>query len=327
MNKEKMNLILDKIKEYNKIIICRHKRPDGDCVGASYGLKKLIVDTFKDKEVKVIADDKAEYLSFLGNDDDAMPEDYYKDALIIVVDTSDTNRISNKYYDKGSFIVRIDHHIDNNPYGDISWVEEEKSSVCEMIAEFYSLFKDELVLSKDAATCIYTGIITDSGRFRFNSTNGDTLRNASVLLDANIDTDTIYANLYLKNFNYLKLQADIFKKIKMTESGVAYIYINKRMQRKHNLTSDEASNLISCLDSIKGSLIWIAFIDNTNDDSIRVRLRSRFLSINNIAEHYNGGGHAQASGAIIHTKKEMLSIVSEANEQLKQFKENNTEWL
>lgn len=326
MGKEVLNQILQKIKDYQKIIITRHVRPDGDCVGSTLGLKYLLQETFKDKDIRVINEDYVEYLKFLGEEDQQVDKTFYQDALVIVVDTATDSRVSNKLFKEGKEIIKIDHHIETCPYGDINWVEEEKSAAAEMIAELYNNFKDQLVMNKKAATAIYTGIITDTGRFRFASVNGDTLRNASILLDQNIDTQKLFAQLYLKDFNYYKLQGKIFKDIKITENGVAYVYITNKIKKKYKLSMDDASSLISMIDSIKGSIIWVAFIDN-DDKTIRVRLRSRFAEINKIAEKYRGGGHAQASGAVLHHKKEIKEILADLDQEIKNYKENNQDWL
>ena len=194
-----------------------------------------------------------------------------------------------------------------------------------MIAAFYDTFKSELKIDKEAATYIYAGMVTDSGRFRFRSVSGETMRLAGMLLDIGIDTDTLYANLYMKEFNNFKFESYVYKKMKRSESGVAYIFVDRRMQKKFNLSTEDASASVSYLDSIKNSLIWLAFIET--DNGIRVRLRSRFVTINQLAEKYSGGGHACAAGATVHSKKEMKQLISEADAILKQYKSEHEGWL
>ena len=326
MNIENMRQILDKIKEYQRIIIFRHKRPDGDAVGSTKGLREILRLTYPEKEVLLLNADYSDYVSFLGDEDAPVADDYYATALGIVIDTATSDRISNPKYALCREVVRIDHHIDNNPYTEISWVEEHKSSSCEMIAEFYYTFRDELKINKQAAEYIFTGIVTDSGRFRFRSVSGDTMRLAGMLLDIGIDTDTIYAHLYMKNFDELKFQSYILGRIKRTENGVAYLFVDKKMQEKFGMTQEQASATVSHMDSIKDSLIWLAFIE-CDDGSIRVRLRSRFVTINKLAERYGGGGHACASGATVYSKKEMKALLGEADVILRDYKANNEGWL
>ena len=318
--------ILDKIKEYDRIVISRHIRPDGDAVGSTQGLAGMLRLSFPEKDIRVINSDHSDYVSFLGDEDGEADDAFYSDALVIVLDTATPDRVSNKKYTLGREKVKIDHHIDIKPYGDISWVEEERSSVCEMIADFYLTFRDVLKLDVTAATCIYTGMVTDSGRFRFRSVTGETLRCAAALLDMGIDTDTLYARLYLEDFDYLKFKAYVYLNMKMTEHGVAYIYVDNEMRERFSLTDEEASNTVSCLDSIKDSIIWIAFIDN-RDGTIRVRLRSRFVTINKLAEKYRGGGHDCASGATLYSADEIDALLRDADALIREFKETNEGWL
>ena len=327
MNRQVKENILNKIKEYDSIMIFRHVRPDGDCMGASKGLKEIIKSTFPEKKVYIIDDQHSDYLAFMGEDDSEMPDEVYAESLAIVVDSGNIERISNQKFSLCKELIKIDHHIDISHYGDFSWVEDERSSACEMIVDFYNTFKDELVLSKKAATHLYTGMVTDSGRFRFSSVSGETMRLAGLLLDKGIDTDMLYANLYLEDYDYFKFKAHIYNIMKRTENGVAYLYVSREMQDEFNLTSEAASNTVSMMDSIKGSICWLAFIENQNDDSIRVRLRSRFMPINTLAEEYRGGGHACASGATVYNMDEVNAMIQKADAMVKEYKQTHEEWL
>ena len=325
MNIDKMTTILGKIKEYKRIIIFRHKRPDGDAVGSTKGLKRILELTYPEKEIYLQNSDYAEYVKFLGAEDEPISEELYADALGIVIDTATAERISNRKFSLCREVLKIDHHIPIQSYGTHEWVEEERSSACEMIAAFYEAFKDELKIDTEAATYIYAGMVTDSGRFRFRSVSGDTMRLAGMLLDLGIDTDTLYANLYMKEFKSFKFESYVYKRMKITENGVVYIYVNRPMQKKFNLSLEDASASVSYMDSIKDSLIWLAFIET--DDGIRVRLRSRFVTINKLAEKYGGGGHACASGATVHSTKEMRELIKDADELLCKYKSEHEGWL
>ena len=324
--KDEMKKILDKIEEYDKIILFRHFRPDGDAIGSTKGLREILRLSYPDKTILLINNDQSDYLAFLGGEDEPIEDEAYSDALGIVLDTATPDRISNKKYELCRELVKFDHHINVNPYGDYIWVEEEKSSTCEMVVEFYLAFRDRLKINSAAAAYLYTGMVTDSGRFRFRSVSGDTMRCAGALLDVGIDTDILYAHLYLQDFSDLKFKAEVYKKMKITENGVAYFYVTEAMQKKLNLSSEQASAAVSYLDSIKGSLIWIAFIEN-GDGSTRVRLRSRFVTINKLAEKYRGGGHDCASGATVYNRKEANALIREADALLKEYKETNDNWL
>lgn len=325
-NMEIKQAILAKIKEYNRIIITRHFRPDGDAIGSTKGLARMLKLNFPQKEILVLNEDSSDYLAFLGGEDAPIEDEKYADALVIVLDTATPNRISNKKYNLGKEVIKIDHHIvGDNQYGDINWVEEERSSLCEMIVDFWRSF-DELQLDTAGATYLFTGMVTDSGRFRFSSVNGETMRNAGALMDLGINTEWIYANLNLDEFDVFKFEAYVYKKMKITQNGVAYIYVDKAMQRKFHLTNEQASNVVSYLDGIKGAIAWLAFIDNA-DGTIRVRLRSRFMTINTLAEQFRGGGHDKACGATLHSKKEIKQMLAIADNMVQDYKQNNEGWL
>ncbi len=318
--------VLETIKKYDRIIIFRHFRPDGDAVGSTKGLQKILQLSFPEKEIVLQNCDFSDYMSFLGAEEPIMDDDFYADALGIVLDTATTARISNQKFNLCKFLIKIDHHIPVEDYGNINWVEEERCSTCELITAFYDLMKDELKIDADAATYLYAGLVTDSGRFRFRSVSGDSLRLAGILLDQGVDTDHLYANLYMKNFEEFKFHGYVLNNIKITENGVAHIYIDTNTMEEYALSFEQASACVSYMDSIRGSLIWVAFINSGNGD-IRVRLRSRFVTINDIAKRYEGGGHDCAAGATVHSIEQMNELLSEADALLKNYKETNEGWL
>ena len=322
---EIMTTILDKIKEYNKIIIFRHFRPDGDATGSTKGLQRILQLTYPEKTILLQNNDFSDYLAFLGGEDAPISDEEYADALGLVLDTGTAKRVSNQKFTLCREVIKIDHHIPIETYGDYQWVEEERSSTCEMIAHFYDTFSDELKIDTEAATYIYAGMVTDSGRFRFRDVSAETMRLAGVMLKNNINTDILFANLYMKDFKEFKFEAYAHKKMKMTKNGVVSLFVSKAMQKKFGLSSEQASASVSFMDSIKGSLIWVAFIEGEKD--IRVRLRSRFVTISDLAEEYRGGGHACAAGATLISKSEMKELLAKADKLLGEYKANNEGWL
>ncbi|MCH5152772.1 MAG: bifunctional oligoribonuclease/PAP phosphatase NrnA [Clostridiales bacterium] len=321
-----MTEILNKIKSYDKIIVTRHVRPDGDAIGSSRGLAAMLKLSFPNKKIYVQTEDSSDYLAFLGPDDAPLDDSEYADALLIVTDTATPDRISNKRYELAKEIIKIDHHINIKPYGAVAWVEDWRSSTCEMIAYFYETFKNELKLDKEAATYIFTGLVTDSGRFRYEATTGDTLRIGGMLIDFGIDTETLYAHLYLEEYSQLKFQAYVLEHMQITEHGVVYLHVDSKMQKKFHLTSEQASEAVSYLKYIKGCIAWLAFIDMP-DGTIRVRLRSRFMFINTLAEKYNGGGHQCTCGATLYKKADIAKLLADADAMVAEYKNTHEGWL
>ena len=328
MNCNRMEQILNKIKEYDRIMLFRHIRGDGDSVGSTKGLKEIIRLTWPEKEVYLIDDDMPEYLSFLGPDDLPVDDELYRDVLGIVLDTAAQDRISNPRYALCRELIKIDHHLPVEDYGNLAWVDVNRSSCCEMIAELYRTFSHELIMDSTAATYLYAGLVTDSGRFRYNSVSGDTMRAAATLLDIGVDTDTLFAHLYLESFDSLKFTSAVYERMKITEHGVAYLYINQAMQKEFDLSLEQAGACVKHMESIRGCLCWTVFLE-TGDPSrpIRARMRSRFVPINSIAEQYRGGGHAFACGATVYSTEEMEELLRITDAHVKAYKESHDGWL
>ena len=328
MNREIKTQILNKIKSYNRIVIFRHTRSDGDCVGAAAGLQQIIRCSWPQKQVYLAGTEIAAQLQFLGAEDTILPPEAYGDALGIVVDTSTEDRISCKQYRLCNELIKIDHHIAVDDYAGLCWVEEDRASCCEMIVDFYRTFEAELKLDKQAAMCLYTGMVTDTGRFKYAAVNAETMRCAAVLLDTGFDTEALFAHLYLKEAEDLRFTSRVYEKMQQTEHGVAYIFVDRAMQELFCLTVDQAGSCIDDLDSIRGCIAWIAFIETGDaQGSIRVRLRSRFVHVNTIAEKYHGGGHACASGATVYSHAEMQHLLRDADRHIKEYKETHEDWL
>ncbi len=314
--------IIKTIEEHDTIIIARHVRPDGDCIGSSFGLRDILIASYPNKKIYSVGDGVPEYLSFLG-EEDQISEDIYQDSLVIVVDTATQNRIANQYYKNAKTLIKIDHHIPVEDYGCINYVREDFPACCQIIVDLVKTFEDKLILTQRAAKCLYTGLVTDTGRFRFRSVNADTMLSAAELLNKNIDTENIYTHLNVKSAESYKIQGYIYQNFKLTENGVAYAFITKKLMKKFGATVEDASNLVNCLDSIKGSLLWVLFVEYDNE--IRVRIRSRYIPVVEIGEQFNGGGHANACGATLNKAKDIKTLLDMADKKLEQFKKENEE--
>lgn len=315
-------LIIDEIEKYETIIIVRHDRPDGDCIGSSFGLRDILIASYPNKKIYSVGDGVPGYLSFLGEEDE-ISEEMYEESLVIAVDTATSDRIANKYYSKAKFLIKIDHHIPVDDYGDINYVCQDYPACCQIIIDLVNSFKEKLILTKRAALCLYTGLVTDTGRFRYRSVNATTMRLAADILDRHIDTEYMYTHLNVKSAESYKLQGFVYQNFKLTDNKVAYCYITKKIMKKFGASVEDASNLVNCLDSIKDSLIWILFVEY--DDEIRVRIRSRYIPVVEIGEAFHGGGHANACGATVKSTKEMKQLLMMADKKLQEFKNNNKE--
>lgn len=310
--------IIDKIEEYDTIIIHRHVRPDGDAIGSALGLREIIKTNWPDKKVYAVGEKLPEYLKFVGKQDE-IDDKEYDGALMIVVDTATSDRISLNKMDLAKEVIKIDHHIVTDNYGSINLVRENYGSCSLVITELCDSMK--LNISASAARYLYLAVVTDTGRFKYKEVDGTALRLASILLDKGIDTEEIYSNLYSKDKETYRLQAYVYQNIKYSENGVAYMFMTKRIMKRFKVNVEDASNCVNLMDSIKGSLIWILFIEH--DDEIRIRFRSRFVPCVGIANKFYGGGHENAAGGRILNKKEIKKVILEADQVLKEYKANN----
>lgn len=326
-NLDVMQRILGKIAEYDRIFLFRHLNPDGDCVGSTRGLKHIIEDSFAGKQVYIV-DDAWNHTPYLGTDTESVDEAMYEGALGIVLDTATCERISNPMYSRCKELIKIDHHLGKHHYGDISWVEEERSSLCEMIVVFYHTFREKLHLSKLAASCLYLGMVTDSGRFKYSGVTGDTLRCAALLLDAGVDQKWMMTNINSRDIASSRFKAYVYGNLNATENGVLHIYIDEKTQEEYNLSFESACTCVSMMDDIRDYLCWIAFIeDPAEKGKIRVRVRSRFVVSEPISCKYGGGGHDNASGMTLRDRALVDQVLCEADELVKNYKQTHEGWL
>ncbi len=319
---ELKQMILEKIRSFETIIVSRHSRPDGDAVGSTMGFAEILRTSFPEKRIFLDNEDYSDFVAFLGDEGPHPKDEDYKGALVIALDTANIERVSNARVKNGACLIKIDHHIDTRPYGDISWVEDDRSAACEMVVDLCMTYPDVLKLNKKSATALYTGMVTDSGRFKYDGTDARSLRAAAFLLEQGIDIQKIYANLYMDDYSLLLFEAELIRKINRTKNGVAWLYITKELREEKGLSLEDASNTVSLMDKIKGSMIWLAFIEY-DDGSIRVRLRSRFVEVATLAGKYNGGGHANASGATVWTREDVDRLIGDADTLLGRVKQEN----
>ena len=292
MNLQKQ--LLDKLNKYNKIIIHRHISPDPDALGSSLGLKHLILDNLPGKDVRVVGyqEKSLEWLGVM----DQVDEDFYTDALVIVTDTANSDRIDNKNFSKGHYLVKIDHHPGDNPYGNLNLIDTDAASVCEMIVEIASSYQWNI--SSHVATLLYAGIVSDTGRFLYDTVKASTFEAAKKLISIGIDVNEISRNLYRKPLNVLKAQAYVLNHFEITPHGVAYFKMTKDVQKEFGLTTGTRSMLVDVLANLEDVLVRVCFFEQ-DKDQIRANIRSEGPIINELAERFNGGGHPKASGAML----------------------------
>ena len=326
MNEEIKRQIFERIKENDSIVIGRHFRPDGDALGSAKGLERILSLSFPEKRIYVSSSDYSDNLSFLGHDDGEVGDEIIKSSLVIILDTATADRISYRSLLEGKEIIRIDHHIKVEKWNALEWVEDYRSSCSEMIADFYDTFRSVLKIDRVAAEAIYTGMVTDSGNFSYSSTSADTLRMAAIMLEIGVDVERLQAYLNLKDISFYRYREALFSNVKIEKSGLAWVFVDDAFQKKWNLSREDASESVSFMSEIKGSICWLSFISN-GDGTIRVRLRSRFMTVDRLASRYHGGGHEKASGATCYSEEEMMALVRDADILTAEYKRKHENWM
>ena len=298
---------LELVKKYDRIIIHRHAHPDGDAMGSQLGLAALLKDNFPHKEVYVVGD-IATRLPFMNGVMDEIPDEYYNTALAIILDCGASHMICDERYKLAEKTLRIDHHLHCEDIADVDIIDSTYESASGMVAMFAK--ECGLKLSLTSATALYTGMVTDSGRFVFDSVTARTFELAAFLLSQPIDLNTLYYNLYAEDFSEIIEKADNMHKIKFTEHNVAYIYTTReQLPENSDAAPVVSSGLVGLMRDIKGVHAWVNFTEA--DDGIHTEIRSNKYNINPIAVKYGGGGHKKASGCTVPDRQTAMNLLAD----------------
>ena len=311
--------ILAEIKKWNKIIIHRHERPDPDALGSQNGLAEIIKATFPEKRVFTAGENNLslDYLNLM----DEPTDDDYKDGLVIVVDTANQPRVDDKRaLEIAERLIKIDHHPDEDQYGDIQWVDPSASSCSEMITDFWHTFQDELTLDAEAARLLYAGIVGDTNRFLYQATSPKTMRLAAELMEKDFSHTDLNNHMLEMGPEVAKLTGYVLENLIVEESGTAHIVLTQAILDRFNITDENTHKVVPLPGQIRGVLNWGIFVQQL-DGGYRARLRSKGPIINEIAKEHGGGGHPLASGADAKDEEEIKEIVAKFEKAAIAFKE------
>jgi len=301
--------IIEAIKDFDTIIIHRHMRPDPDAIGSQVGLKEILQHNFPQKKIFAVGKtvDDLGYLSEM----DEIGDDVYAEALVIVTDTANTARVSDERYKTGQKLIKIDHHPNDEPYGDIVFVDTTASSTSELITFWAG--QVGLELNKEAARLLYAGIVGDTGRFLYPSTTSKTMRVAADLLDYGFDASQLNRQITQIPLNIAKLSGFVYQNAELDENGAAKVILTKEIMEEFGADDSQSSSLVPLLGEVENILCWGIFVEQP-DGKFRVRLRSKGPVINELAKRHDGGGHPLAAGANAKDLAECLVIYQELQE-------------
>ncbi len=300
--------ILSLFDQYDRIIIHRHKNPDGDAIGSQVGLKHLILENLPGKQVFCVGDAPRRYAFIADSEPDVIPDAFYQGALAVILDLSAPDLISDDRYRLASATARIDHHIFIAPIADVEVVNTAYESCCGLITEL--AIEAGWRLPSLAAHALYTGMVTDSGRFRYDSVNAGTHRRASFLMQEPLDTASIFSALYADDLRAVQLRASFTLKIQALPCRVAYIYTTLEEFRATGESAFTISRgMVGTMSDLRGIDIWANFTET--EDGVLCELRSSRYNINPIAAKYGGGGHTKASGATLKNRAEAMRLLED----------------
>lgn len=295
--------ILEMIQSHDTIIIHRHQKPDPDAIGSQVGLAFLLRHNFPDKCILTTGFDEPS-LAFMASMD-TVNDSSYQNSLVIVTDTANLARIDDERYQTGSRLLKIDHHPNDEPYGDFCYVDTQASSCSEIIVNF--ALETGLILTSEAARLLYGGILGDTGRFLYPNTTANTLHIASLLRQYGFDAALLARQMDAVPLKIAKLMGYLLEHILIDPSGAAKVLIQQETLNTIGVRAEEVSLLVGLPGKIDVVDRWMICTEQA-DGTYRVNLRSKEHVINQLAKEHHGGGHPLASGAWAYSLKEIDTI-------------------
>ena len=334
MNESEIDKIKRLLSDKRKIVIIPHKNPDGDAIGSSTALKYYL-DNFNHNVDIISPNQFPEFLKWMDpnniikifDEDEKYSQKIIDAELIFTLDFNNLVRISGmkEYVEKSNAkIIMIDHHEEPSNYADFMYSEPKMSSTCEMIYHFIEKMGDVDKIDKNISRSLYAGIMTDTGSFKFPSTTELTHLVISNLLKTGISHSDIHNQIYDNNkFERVQLLSFALSKIKIIENlNTCYISLSQKELNKFNYEKGDTEGIVNYGLSIKNIKFAVIFMENSNDNVIRISLRSRGdFDVNQFSKNiFGGGGHKNAAGAI--SKKSLDNTINYFLDSLKNYKES-----
>lgn len=303
--------ITAELAKAENIVIVPHKGPDGDAIGSTLGLMHFLRD--KGHTANVIApNDYPHFLKWLPGSDEVYIYEQQKEVadqliaeaqIVFTLDFNDLSRcgdMEESLRASDAVFVMIDHHQEPSDYAHYTYSDSTMSSTCEMVHKFIEKLRASKNITPEIATCLYTGIMTDTGSFRFSSTSSDTHRVIADLMDKGAKNSQIHNNIYDTNSgNKLQLLGTALQNLKvLTEFNTAYISLTQEELDRHNFKKGDTEGFVNYGLSLDGIRFAVIFIENESEKIIKISFRSKgTFDVNKFArKHFEGGGHINAAG-------------------------------
>lgn len=294
-----------------RIVIVPHKNPDGDAIGSSLGLYAYLKK--QNHQVTIIApNDFPDFLKWLPNEKVIIKYEsqrdlanvHIKDAeIVFTLDFNSLHRIGEMevpVQTSEAIKIMIDHHQQPDDYAKFMYSDTSMSSTCEMVYNFIEMLGDDHLIDADIATCLYAGIMTDTGSFRFPSTTGKTHHVIADLMDKGANNSEIHNLVYDTNSpERLQLLGCALKNLKVLPNyKTAYITLSQDELNKFNFKKGDTEGFVNYGLSIENVIFAAIFIEHNQEGITKISFRSKGdFSVNEFARaHFNGGGHTNAAG-------------------------------
>ena len=307
------------IKQYDRIAVFRHIKPDFDALGTQYGLATWIKDNFPKKEVMCLGDNHVVFTPRLFPESAKVNESwFYEPFLAIIIDVGDAKRVADPRFEKAAKIIKIDHHPKTQDIANVDVTLEEAAAAGELVMGLLLNFKGKYVLSKEAADNFHIAIVGDTGKFQYSSVGPLTFAVAMHLVNTGIDVSQISKRMFVKQIEDLKIQSYILTHYEISPKGVAYYVLDDKVQKELHITTERGKENVNMFANIDGIGIWCSISEDPtpNDYCWRISIRSKEVAINGVAAKWGGGGHAQASGAKILSLDELPAFIKDLEDLL-----------
>ncbi|QHI39027.1 Bifunctional oligoribonuclease and PAP phosphatase NrnA [Kordia antarctica] len=311
MNEAEIQGVQILLQTPQNIVIIPHKNPDGDAIGSTLALCHYLKKR-KHNAVIVAPNDYPEFLKWMPGESEIVKfdseqersETLLKNAnVIFTLDFNDLSRIGEMEPSVSACeatFVMIDHHQQPSDYAKFMYSDTSMSSTCEMVYNFIAFLGDEDLITPEMASCMYTGIMTDTGSFRFKATTSKTHRIIANLIDKGAENDTIHNAIYDTNsLSRIHLLGCALKNLVVLEEfNTVYITISKEELQRYDFKKGDTEGFVNYGLSLKGIKFAAIFIENLQEPYVKMSLRSKGnFSVNEFARaHFNGGGHTNAAG-------------------------------
>ncbi len=301
--------ILSAIQAHDTITLFRHENPDCDAVGSQFGLRSWLQENFPEKHIYALGKETCTQSTWPQND--IVNDETVKESLAIVLDCANIERVDDKRFTTANKVVKIDHHPDRTPFGDFSYVNTKAAATCQILSEFMQKYT-QFQVSKQTATYLYKGLLTDTLNYTTSNTTADTLRAGAYLAEKGIDLPFLARDVFDKSFNGFRFGGFLREHV-IYKDGFAYVIIKEEDQKAYHLTASKARSFVDELGHVKDFQIWALFTETKVDGQILYdgSLRSKVVQISDVAEKYGGGGHKNASGVKNLSEESLAKVLCE----------------